>query len=385
MHCLIVPDSFKGSLSAGEAAQAMAEGARAVFPDATIVELPIADGGEGTVEALLRATGGQSKQTTVTGPLGVPTVATWGFLGDGTTAVIEMAAASGITLITERERNPLKTTTFGTGELIRAALDGGAMKIIIGIGGSATNDGGAGMAEALGVRLLDTGRAAIGRGGEALLKLSRIDISRLDPRLRKVEVVAACDVDNVLSGSKGASVVYGAQKGATGHDVEILDRALLRYGEIIKKSLGINVFMLRGGGAGGGLGAGLAVFCDAKLVRGIDLILDIIGFDGHIKKADVVITGEGRIDSQMKYGKALAGVLEQAARHSVPVLGIAGSIEGPPDQYRRKNLFADVGSLAGGTVSVEVAMRNARELIQQCTSDLLQRWSQGRNQGSWSS
>ncbi|MEX2115379.1 MAG: glycerate kinase [Bacteroidota bacterium] len=379
MRCLIAPDSFKGSLSAVEAARAMAEGVRTAFPEATIVELPIADGGEGTVEVLIRATGGQARQTTVTGPLGSSTVAAWGILGDGTTAVLEMAAASGITLITEQERNPLKATTFGTGELIRAALDAGAKKIIIGIGGSATNDGGAGMAEALGVRFLDTKGRLIKRGGESLSVLERIDISGIDPRLAVVEIIVACDVENVLCGPNGASVVYATQKGASENDIVILDESLLQYADVIRQSLGIDVLTLRGGGAAGGLGAGLAVFCNATLSRGIDLVLDAIGFDDHLRKADVVLTGEGRIDSQMKYGKALTGVLERAARHSVPVLGIAGLVEGPREQYCGKGLFAGVDSLVGETVTVEDAMGNAHELIQRRTSELLQRWFPRRN------
>jgi len=381
MHCLIVPDSFKGSLSAVEAAQAMAGGARAVFPNTTIVELPIADGGEGTVEALLRATGGQSKQTTVAGPLGAPTAATWGLLGDGTTAVIEMAAASGITLITEQERNPLKTTTFGTGELIRAALDAGARKIILGIGGSATNDGGAGMAEALGVRFLNRAGRPIGRGGEALNSLDRIDMGGIDPGLKSVEFLAACDVENVLCGPNGASMIYGPQKGATRADAVLLDRALSHYGEAIKRLLGVDIFGLRGGGAAGGLGAGLAVFCHAKLESGIDLILDAVDFDSLAKNSNIILTGEGRIDSQTTYGKALTGILKRAAKYSVPVLGIGGSIGGSPEQYCGTGRFAAVISLVNSGVPLEFAMNNARELIRQRAFELLDGWVHGGNKG----
>ncbi len=379
MQILIVPDSFKGSLSAVDAARAMAEGARSIFPDAVITELPIADGGEGTVEALIRSIGGQMKKTPVTGPLGTPGVATWGLLGDGSTAVMEMASASGLTLLTPLQYNPRKTTTFGTGELIRAAMDRQVKKIIIGIGGSATNDGGAGMAEALGVRFLDDRGNAIGRGGEALARLERIDISGIDPRLQEVEIVAASDVENVLCGPDGASAVYGPQKGATRQDVKILDKALLHYADVIRRVLGIDVLELRGGGAAGGLGAALIVFCKAKLDRGIDLVLDAIGFDEQLKRANVVLTGEGRIDSQMKYGKALAGVLERSARHSVPVLGIAGSLEGSREEYCKTGMFADVVSLTERGSSIEEAIKNAPELIRHNTSKLLKGWAHRNN------
>jgi glycerate kinase len=290
-----------------------------------------------------------------------------------------MAAASGMALVNGKVPNPLRTTTYGTGELIRAALDAGAKKIIVGVGGSATNDGGAGMAEAVGVRFLDAAGNPIGRGGEALGSLDRIDVTEVDSRLSGVEVAAACDVENVLCGPAGASAVYGPQKGASPQDVAILDRALVRYGEVIKRSLGLNIFDLRSGGSAGGLGAGLAVFCKATLVRGIDLVLDAIGFDEPLKKASVVITGEGRIDSQMKYGKALAGVLERAARYSVPVLGVAGSVEGLQVQYCKQGMFADIVSLTEEGGSMEEAINNAPELIQHCTSKILQQWVRGNN------
>lgn len=374
MKILLAPDSFKGSLTAVEAAKAMAEGARSVLPNAMIVELPIADGGEGTVDALVRVTGGRTLKTTVTGPLGFPTVATWGILGDGTTAVLEMASASGLTLLAREQYRPRKTTTFGTGELIRAALDERVKKIVIGIGGSATNDGGAGAAEALGVRFLDGRGKRIGQGGEALAHLERIDLSGLDPRLKEIQMVVASDVENILCGPDGASAVYGPQKGATRDDVEILDKALHHYAGVIHRSMGIDVLMLRGGGAAGGLGVGLTVFCKAELHRGIDLVLDAIGFDGHLRNADVVLTGEGRIDSQLRFGKALAGILERATRNSVPVLGIAGFLEGSPEQYCGQGQFTDVLSLTGEAVSIDEAMNNAYQLVRGRTPDLLNRW-----------
>lgn len=374
MNCLIAPDSFKGTLTAVEAAEAMAEGARSVLPEAVIIELPVADGGEGTVEALVRATGGKTMKTTVTGPLGFPTVATWGILGDGMTAVVEMASASGLTLLARKQYQPRKTTTFGTGELILAALDERVKKIVIGIGGSATNDGGAGAAEALGVRFLDEKGNPIGRGGEALGHLEQIDLSGLDPRLVEVQIVAACDVGNVLCGPDGASAVYGPQKGATRDDVGILDKALRHYADVLRRSMGIDVLSLRGGGAAGGLGVGMTVFCRAELSRGIDLVLDAIGFDDHLRKADVVLTGEGRIDSQLKFGKAMAGILERAARTSIPVLGITGFIEGSREQYCGRGLFTDLDSLTAEHVSIEEAMKNAYRLVRHRTSDVLNRW-----------
>ena len=377
MVFLIAPDSFKGSLSAVDAARAMSQGVRSVAPDATVIELPVADGGEGTVEVLVAATRGRIVETTVTGPLGRPVRAAWGILGDEKTAVIEMAAASGLMLLRHEERNPRKATTFGTGELIRAALDCGARKIIVGIGGSASNDGGAGLAEALGVRLLDRTNRPLARGGEGLSGLSRIDVRGLDLRLRNVEIVAACDVENVLCGPKGASAVYGPQKGATAGDVKLLDGALHRYGKLIARTFGIDVLMMRRGGAGGGLGAGLSVFCDARLQSGIDIVLDAIEFDRHTKNADVILTGEGRIDSQLQYGKALAGILGRASGFKVPVLGVAGVVEGSRESFCGKGMFKDLLSMADETTSIESSMRNPGEVLGTRTSELVTRWMRG--------
>jgi glycerate kinase len=271
---VVAPDSFKGSLSAVEAAAAMERGVRAAWPDARVVKIPIADGGEGTVEAMVSATGGRYETRTVRGPLGRPVEARWGVLGDGRTAVVEMAAASGLTLVPEGRRDPRVATTHGTGQLIRAALDAGFRHIVVGIGGSATNDGGSGMARALGVRFLDGRGHPLPEGGAALLRVDSIDLSGIDPRLAGTELLVACDVDNPLTGPQGASAVYGPQKGATPAVVLELDAALERYAEVARKATGRDVARLPGAGAAGGLGAGLLFFTPARLVPGVDLVLD---------------------------------------------------------------------------------------------------------------
>ncbi|MGE5529189.1 MAG: glycerate kinase, partial [Patescibacteria group bacterium] len=264
MHIILAPDSFKGSLSARQAAEAMAAGARRAFPDAVLTLVPMADGGEGTAEALLDATGGEKREITVCGPAGRPVRAFYGLLGDGKTAVLEMASASGLNLVPAGERNPLHTTTRGTGELILAALDAGARRVLIGIGGSATNDGGAGLAQALGYRLLDGDGRDLPPGGAALARLARLEAYGADPRLGSVEFVAACDVTNPLLGPEGASAVYGPQKGATPAMVAELDHALARFAEVVRRDLGLDVADMPGAGAAGGLGAGLVAFCRAR-------------------------------------------------------------------------------------------------------------------------
>jgi glycerate kinase len=372
MRVLVAPDSFKGTLSAFDVARCMTEGVRRVLPDARVVEAPVADGGEGTVEVLVSATGGRMKEITVTGPLGTPVRARWGILGDGKTAVIEMAAASGLNLIPEGRRNPLITTTFGTGQLIRETLNAGVRKIIVGLGGSGTNDGGAGMAEALGVRLLDVYGNSLGPGGAALQSLDRIDLSQCDPRLDTVEIIGACDVDNVLCGPAGASKVYGPQKGATSEQVLILDRALTKYAEVLRRTLDIDVSPMKGAGAAGGLGAGLVAFCHARLQRGIAIVLDVIGFDACLNGVDAVLTGEGALDRQLKDGKALSGVLERCACFSVPVYAVVGRVEGPPSDYRGKGMFEHVLSLVTRGTSVKEAMQNARALLRDRTAQMVQ-------------
>lgn len=322
---VVAPQAFKGSLDAPEVAQAIARGVRQVLRDARLIILPVADGGEGTVRALVEASGGRTVTTRVVGPLEKPVNAEWGILGDGVTAVIEMAAASGLPLIPRSERNPMRTTTFGTGELIRSALDHGVRKLIVGIGGSATNDGGAGMAQALGARLLDSAGNELPRGGGQLGKLERIDTSGLDPRLRDLDVEVACDVANPLCGPEGASAVYGPQKGADATMVRTLDAALQHYADVIERDVGKSVCDNPGAGAAGGLGAGLLAFADATLSPGVKIVFEAIDLDGKLRGADLVITGEGRMDSQDIYGKAPMEVAKRAKAVGIPSIAIVGS------------------------------------------------------------
>ena len=326
MKIVIAPDSYKESLSALEVAQAVEAGFRQVFPDADYVLVPVADGGEGTVDAMVAATGGRTETVTVSGPLGEPVEALYGLTGDGDTAVIEMAAASGLALVPPDRRNPLLTSSRGTGELIRAALDAGARRFILGIGGSATNDGGAGMVQALGARLLDLeGRELDGSGGD-LARLERIDVSALDPRLAECRIEVACDVDNPLTGARGASAVFGPQKGATPEMVQALDANLARLARIVGRDLGVAVDTVPGAGAAGGMGAAMLAFFGATLKPGIEIVTAAVDLDDHVRDADLVITGEGRIDFQTVHGKTPIGVARVAKRHGKPVIGIAGSL-----------------------------------------------------------
>lgn len=326
MKIVIAPDSYKESLTAIEVATEIEAGFREIFPQAKYVKLPMADGGEGTVAALVAATGGSLVAQEVTGPLGEPIEAYYGLTGDGKTAVIEMAAACGLALVAPQLRNPLKSTTYGVGELIKGALDAGISHLIIGIGGSATNDGGAGMLQALGANLLDHGGHEIGFGGGALVDLDRIDISNLDSRLKRCRMETACDVDNPLTGPKGASAVFGPQKGATPEMVAQLDDNLAHFAALIDRDLGVQVDNLPGAGAAGGMGAALRAFCGSVLRPGIDIVMETVGLEGAVQGADLVITGEGRIDSQTIHGKAPIGVARVAKRFGKPVIAIAGSL-----------------------------------------------------------
>ncbi|MGL1832634.1 glycerate kinase [Rhodocyclaceae bacterium SMB388] len=326
MKIVIAPDSYKESLSALEVAHAIETGFRQVFPHAEYVLMPVADGGEGTVDAMVAATGGRRIEVAVTGPLGEQVTGFYGLTGDGTTAVIEMAAASGLALVPSAQRDPLRASSRGTGELILAALDAGARRFILGIGGSATNDGGAGMAQALGARLLDGDGAELVAGGGALERLARIDLGTLDPRLAHCTIDVACDVDNPLTGPRGASAVFGPQKGANPDMVERLDTALAHFARIVERDTGVAVAEVPGSGAAGGMGAAMLAFLGARLRPGIDIVTEAVGLDHAVGDADLVITGEGRIDSQSIHGKTPIGVARVAKRHSVPVIGIAGSL-----------------------------------------------------------
>ena len=358
MKIVIAPDSYKESLSALEVAQAVEAGFRQVFPDADYVLVPVADGGEGTVDAMVAATGGRKETVTVSGPLGEPVEAFYGLTGDGDTAVIEMAAASGLALVPPDRRNPLLTNSRGTGELIRAALDAGARRFILGIGGSATNDGGAGMVQALGARLLDLeGRELDGSGGD-LARLERIDVSALDPRLAECRIEVACDVDNPLTGARGASAVFGPQKGATPEMVQALDANLARLARIVERDLGVAVDAVPGAGAAGGMGAAMLAFFGATLKPGIEIVTAAVDLDDHVRDADLVITGEGRIDFQTVHGKTPIGVARVAKRHGKPVIGIAGSLGAEVGVVHAHGIDA-VFSVLGKPCTLDEALRDA--------------------------
>lgn len=367
MRVVIAPDSFKGSATAREVATAIAAGLRRVAPDLDVVICPMADGGEGTVEALVDATGGRLLTATVTGPLGEKVSAAYGLLGDGETAVIEMAAAAGLPLVPPDRRDPRITTTFGVGELVARALDQGARRLILGIGGSATNDGGAGFAQALGARLLDAAGRPLPPGGAAVARLDRIDASGLDPRLRQVRCFVACDVDNPLTGPRGAAAVFGPQKGATRDRdmVTELDAALARFAEVVARDLGVDVADRPGAGAAGGLGAGLLAFCNAELRPGVEIVIDATGLRAKLAGASLVITGEGRLDGQTLAGKTPFGVL-RAARQvcgpAVPVLILAGSVGAGAEALYPHGATALV-PIAPGPITLEDAVARTSELL----------------------
>jgi len=366
---VIAPDSYKGSVSALGVANAMERGVRQVFPDAQVAKIPIADGGEGTVEALVAATGGQMMRREVRGPLGEPVNAHWGILGDGETAVIEMAAASGLPLVPKERRDPRITTTFGTGELIKAALDAGLRKIVIGIGGSATNDGGTGMARALGARFYDAAGRELPEGGAALSRLASIDLSGFDPRIAETDITVACDVDNPLCGPRGASAVYGPQKGATPAMVAELDAALGVFATVAQRATGRDVADLPGAGAAGGLGAGLMFFCGAKLRPGVEIVLETTGFAALAAKADLVLTGEGRTDFQTAFGKAPVGVAKVAKQYGVPVVCLSGGLgDGADDVYAQG--IDGLLSVAPGPISLEDCIARGEELIEAAAARL---------------
>lgn len=349
MKVLIAPDSFKGSLTAREAAEAIAEGVRDALPDAEIVQVPMADGGEGTVQSLIDATGGIPVTKQVTGPLGAPVDATYGMLGDGRTAVIEMAEASGIGYVDDRTRNPRITTTFGTGELVRDALDRGARSIIIGLGGSATNDGGAGMAQALGVHLLDADGNELPGGGAALARLATVDISELDPRLAETELCLASDVTNPLTGERGASAVFGPQKGADPDTVRELDSALRHYARVLREQLDRDIEEVPGAGAAGGLGAGFLAFTEARMQSGISLVIEATHLRELVAGADLCITGEGGIDAQTRYGKTPFGVAQavKEVEPDCPVVALAGCVGDAAEDLLGQGIDAIFGILPG--------------------------------------
>ncbi|MGR6338797.1 glycerate kinase [Priestia megaterium] len=369
MKIVIAPDSFKESLTALKVCEAVEKGIRTHFPNAEISKVPMADGGEGTVQSLVDATSGQIIQAKVTGPLGKEVEAFYGILGDGKTAVIEMAAASGLHHVPMDERNPLITTTRGTGELILKALDQKVKHIIIGIGGSATNDGGAGMAKALGAKLINANGAEIKEGGGSLNQLAAIDLTNFDSRLAEVKVEVACDVDNPLTGETGASAVFGPQKSATPDMVKQLDRNLAHYAAVIEKEMDIHIQNVPGAGAAGGLGGGLLAFLSAELKPGVDIVIEATQLESYIKNADLVITGEGRIDGQTIYGKTPIGVARTAKKHSVPVIAIAGSI-GVGSEAVYEHGISALFSVVPGAVDLSEALEKAGENIERTAKNV---------------
>jgi len=369
MKIVIAPDSYKESLSASEVAQAIEKGFREIFPDAQYVSVPVADGGEGTVEAMIAATKGTQLMAQITGPLGEPVDASWGISGDGKTAFIEMAAASGLALVPPALRNPLVTTSRGTGELILHALEQGARNIIIGIGGSATNDGGAGMVQALGAKLCDANGTEIGNGGGSLMSLNSIDTSALDPRLKACTIRVACDVTNPLTGTTGASRIFGPQKGATEAMILELDRNLDHFADVIRQSLRIDVKQVPGSGAAGGMGAALMAFLGAELRSGIEIVTQALNLEEHIHDCTLVVTGEGRIDSQSIHGKVPVGVAQVAKKYHKPVIGIAGSLTRDVGVVHQHGIDA-VFSVLTSIVTLEEAFRGAFDNIYQASRNI---------------
>ncbi|WP_126425824.1 glycerate kinase [Brevibacillus marinus] len=358
MKIVIAPDSFKGSLSAPQLCAHIRKGVLRACPSASVLEIPLADGGEGTMENIVHATNGTITDVVVRGPLGEPTKAAYGVLGDGQTVVIEMAQASGLPLLKEHEKNPLLATSYGTGELIRHALDAGYRRFIIGLGGSATNDGGAGMLRALGLRFLDSAGRPLAEGGAALAELACIDDAAWDQRISEASFLIASDVTNPLCGPSGASAVFGPQKGATPEMVARLDRALARFAEVVERQTGKAIRDVPGSGAAGGMGAALLAFMGAEMRPGIDLLLETVQFEQRIRDADLIITGEGRLDSQTLAGKVIAGVCRRAGQFAIPTVALCGGMELSAEQCDQLGLVAGF-SLVPGPCTLEQAKEHA--------------------------
>jgi glycerate 2-kinase len=369
MKIIIATDSFKGCCTSLEAASAFEKGILRASPSAQVIKIPVADGGEGTVDAVVAGTGGKLRSVEVTDPVGNRIMAQYGITKDGT-AIMEMAAASGLPLVPKEKKDPNFTTTFGTGEMMKDALDQGCKKIFIGIGGSATNDGGLGMAQALGVSFKDKNGKELGFGAKDIGSLDRIDISRLDNRLSECEIVALCDVTNPLCGNKGATYVYGPQKGVKPEDLPVIDAKLGHYAGVIHDQLGKDIAEIPGAGAAGGLGAGLMAFCNAKLKPGIESILNLVGLEIHLKDAALVITGEGRIDGQSVFGKVPVGVAKLAKKYDLPVIVIAGGIgEGAHAAYDYG--IDSILSIVKGPMTLEEAMANFNSLAEDAAERMM--------------
>ncbi|MGC8971387.1 MAG: glycerate kinase [bacterium] len=364
MKILVAPNAFKEALSAREAGEAIKGGLLKALPNSAIVVLPIADGGDGTIEVLVEATNGQFIEKEVTGPLGEKIKAKFGILGDGKTAVIEMARVSGLALVPKEKRNPAITTTYGVGELIKEALERGVKRILVGIGGSSTNDGGAGMAQALGVRLLDKEGRELPFGGLALRDLVSIDMSNFHPLAKQCEVIVMADVKNPLCGPEGASYVYGPQKGGTKELIEELDKALFNFAQIIKRDLNKDILNLPGAGAAGGLGGGLVAFLNAQLRPGIDVVLETLDIEEKLKGVDIVISGEGKIDGQTIFGKGPAGIAKKAKERSIPVILLGGAVDEDADILIKEGLVDALFSITRGPITLEESIRNTKRQLE---------------------
>lgn len=370
MKIIISPDSFKGSYSAIEVANCIEGVIRSLDSTADITTIPVADGGEGTIDAITACVNATIYEVEVKNPIGKPVVAKYAMLEEEKIAVIEMAQASGLPLLSLEERNPMLTTTYGTGQLMKDALDKGCKKMIIGIGGSATNDGGAGMLMALGASLRDKNGAELALGGGALSELASVDMEKFDKRIADIEVVVACDVSNPLIGENGASYVYGPQKGATPEMVKKLDGALENLAKVSQEILGQNLALCPGAGAAGGLGFALMAFCNAKFASGIDIVLDVCGFEKELSNASLVITGEGRIDGQSINGKVLYGIGMRAKRHKVPVIAFGGAVMTDAENLTECGITA-MFSIANGPITLEYAMGHTKELLEQSVRNVM--------------
>lgn len=370
MHIVVAPDSFKECLTATQVSLAISEGIKRIVPEADIICIPVADGGEGTVEALIAATDGKIIQTPSVDALNRPIQSFYGILGDGKTAVIEMAAASGIELLAAEERNPLITTTFGTGLLIKTALDEGFTQIIIGIGGSATNDGGAGMAQALGFGLFDIDGQPLHFGGGSLSALHSIDCSNVHPQLLEAKITVACDVRNPLLGPSGATYVYGPQKGATPQMLETLEKNMVHFSRILQQEMKINVSEIPGAGAAGGLGAGLMAFCKAEMISGFELVSNLTNLEKHISQASLVITAEGKIDSQTAFGKTISGVARLAKNHQVPVIALAGIVTDDLTELYAQGVTS-IFAIGNQPMSIKESKNRATELLADAAEQIM--------------
>jgi glycerate kinase len=379
MKIIIASDSFKGSLTAQEAAVAMEQGVRSVWSDAEIDSIPMADGGEGTLEALVASTKGRFIETEAVNPLGRSMNGRYGILGDEQTAVIEMSAVSGLLLLDEKERNPLHTTTYGTGQLIRHALESGYRKYIVGIGGSATNDCGTGMAQALGVRFLDQNKTEIfdKMCGNLLGEVNVINMSSLHPMIQKSRITVACDVKNPLLGKNGSAHVYSKQKGATSEIVQQLEKNMTSFIDIAERTIQKSVRDVPGTGAAGGLGAGLMLFLKAELHPGVDLVMDACHFSERIQGADLILTGEGKIDEQTKFGKTIAGIGKRAKAKNIPVMAFAGIVENAENFHELG--ITKVISIRPESMLIDRAMGNAKKLLQKAVKKVMREWKDIKN------